>query len=520
MLNDEIANGSDTSKDFAVSVYSQLALFWLNTNWDINSGYIEPTKEFIEKSRQAEKNLPDSNLQAYTSYMLQGAYYLCIKQFDSSRYYFLKYLDLRKKNNTLNVTWYAAVYLNIAETYMLENNPEMALVYLDKTMELKEKLAGFQRYLTITKLYYARAYYQLKKYKAGIEYFESAISNNAMNTLFSRELVEAYNYTSDAYHAIGNNDKAFEYKNIYTQLHDSLNKKDRIDMMNRLQIKFNIAEKDKKLAEQNLSILKTDESIKRKNIIISSMSALALLLAGLFILWQRNSKHKQRLQQEQINSFDQKMQIANLNATIEGVEHERKRIAAELHDGIGGLLSAAKINFELVKEKYHLADKEDYNDSIVLLSNAASELRKTAHNMMPEMLIQQGLTKAIELYCNSTSNNSNLQIQFQTAGEILELSPNFELAIYRIVQELVHNIIKHAYATKAMIQIGFSNNIVDITVEDDGIGMPEHVIEKGNGGIGLGSIQNRLKAINGTMHIQNLTDGGTGIYIEIFVNKH
>ena len=177
LLNDEIANGSDTSKDFAVSVYSQLALFWLNTNWDINSGYIEPTKEFIEKSRQAEKSLPDSSVQAYTSYMLEGAYYLCIKQFDSSRYYFLKYLDLRKKNNTLNVTWYAAVYLNIAETYMLENNPEMALVYLDKTMELKEKLSGFQRYLTITKLYYARAYYQLKKYKAGIDYFESAISN-------------------------------------------------------------------------------------------------------------------------------------------------------------------------------------------------------------------------------------------------------------------------------------------------------------------------------------------------------
>jgi two-component system NarL family sensor kinase len=514
LLNDVIEQGTITDPEYAVSVYSQLALFWLNTNWDINSGYIEPTRHFINKAKIAETRLKDSSVQAYTSYMLQGAYYFCTRQYDSARYYYLEFLKQRQRVGTSNVTWEAAMYLNVSETYLEEKRTPEAIDYIQRTLSLKDKLAGNPRYLTLAQLYFSRALYQQKKYTGSIQAFEDAFTNVNTNDFFGKDLIEAYKTVGSAYEALGMTGQAIEYKNTYIQLHDSLMKKDKLDMMNRLQIKYRVAEKDKELAQQQLIIAKSESNVRKKNFWIAGISMFTIFIVIVFALWRRNIKHKQYIQQKEINSFQQKMEIANLNATIEGAEKERTRIARELHDGIGGLLAAAKMNFEMVQRTYHLHNKHDFTDGLKLLTEASTELRKTAHNMMPEILLQEGLVEAVAYFCQSVSRNSITRIHFQTAGTIKKLSPAFELSVYRIVQELVHNILKHARASEALVQMGFSDQLFDLSIEDNGIGIPDQVKAK-ESGMGLKSIEDRVRTIHGKITIQNLPGHGTGIYLEV-----
>lgn len=514
LLNDVIEQGIITDAEYKVSVYSQLALFWLNTNWDINSGYIEPTRVFISKARAAEKDLKDSSVQAYTSLMLQGAYYYCTKQYDSARYYYLEFLKQRQQAGTSNVTWESATYLNVSETYLEENRIEEAVDYINRILALKDKLTGFPRYLSVAQLYLSRALYLQKKYAESIQAFEKGFTSVGQQDLYGKDLIEAYKIVGNSYEALGMADKAMDYKNTYIQLHDSLMKKDKLDMMHRLQIKYRVAEKDKELAQQQLIIAQTENRVRNRNFWLLGISMLTVFLVIVFAMWRRNIRHKQHLQQKEINSFRQKMEIANLNATIEGAEKERTRIARELHDGIGGLLAAAKMNFETVRATYHLHNKEDYTDGLKLLSEASAELRKTAHNMMPEILLQEGLVEAVSYFCQTVARNSSTRIRCQTSGPVRKFSPAFELAVYRIVQELVHNILKHARATEALVQMGFSDHLFDLSIEDNGIGMPEQVMAK-NGGMGLKSIADRVRTIQGRITIQNLPGHGAGIYLEV-----
>lgn len=516
LLNDVIEQGAITDPEYAVSVYSQLALFWLNSNWDINEGNIDATRFFINKTKTAETRLKDSSVQAYTSYLLQGAYYFCTGNYDSSRYYYHIFLKERRRIGTSNATWEAATWLNIAETYLAEHKTREAIQYIRQTLALKQKLAGNPRYMLLANLYLSKAWYIQKAYSNSITAFETAFRDIDRREVLGKEVIEAYKIAAAAYEGMGMGDRALSCMNTYTALHDSLMKKDKLDLMNRLQVKFRVAEKDRALAEQKLIITESESKARRKNFWIGGISMLTVFLIILFALWQRNNRHKQRLQQEAINNFQQKIEIASLNATINGAEKERARIARELHDGIGGLLAAAKMNFELVKTTCHLHNKSDFTDGLLLLSEAAAELRKTAHNMMPEILLQEGLVEAVGHFCRTVGRNSGTDILFQTIGPVRAFDSNMELAIYRVVQELVHNILKHAAATEAIVQMGFGDEVFDLSIEDNGIGMPDNIR---SGGMGLKSIEERLKVINGKMIIRNLPGGGTGIYLEISLPK-
>lgn len=227
--------------------------------------------------------------------------------------------------------------------------------------------------------------------------------------------------------------------------------------------------------------------------------------------------HKQKLQQEKINSFDQQMEITRLNATINGEERERIRIAQELHDGIGGLLAISTINFEQVKNDLYLENEGNFSEGLKLLKEASVELRKTAHNIMPEILLQKGLVEAVKYFCERMAGNNSINISFQTVGTIKKFNKEFELLLYRITQELLHNILKHSKATEALVQICFHEEGLDLTVEDNGIGMPAER-RSFSSGMGLQSIQDRIKAINGHMEIKSEPGHGTGIYIE-FLRK-
>jgi signal transduction histidine kinase len=366
----------------------------------------------------------------------------------------------------------------------------------------------------VANFFKAKALNQLKEFHTSINLINATLKDieSTASPMYS-ESIEAHNTIAEAYEKTGQYQQALLHKNLYLTLHDSLLRKDRLDMINQLEIRYRIAEKDKEITRQKLTAVEAENRIKSKNFLLASSLFATLLLSITFFSWFVNSKNKQILQQEKINNIQQRIEIEKLSAAMSGEEKERTRIAHELHDGIGGLLTAAKLNFEAAKINAPLNNSADFHQGIHLLQEVSAELRNTAHHLMPEILLQGGLVEAVKYYTANVLKSKQTEIVIQVLGTPQIFNPDFELAVYRMIQELLQNVLKHAKAKNAIIQISYHEKDLAITVEDDGVGMPKSIAEKADG-MGLTSIKERVKSIKGSMTINAEANEGTSIYLE------
>lgn len=213
---------------------------------------------------------------------------------------------------------------------------------------------------------------------------------------------------------------------------------------------------------------------------------------------------------EQLKTRHQ-LEITKLNALIEGEEKERNRIAQDLHDGINGDLSAIK--FQLMAFKNQLTNdvgKENLDKSIAMIDTTCEQVRTISHNLTPYTISQYGLSVALEQFCNKM-NHAVVLIDYQWFGEELVLPKNMETGLYRIVQELVQNAIKHAKAKEILVYCNNLGEFLNITIEDDGVGFDENKQTKG---IGLINIEKRVNYLNAKMEIES-SNQGTTILISI-----
>ena len=238
------------------------------------------------------------------------------------------------------------------------------------------------------------------------------------------------------------------------------------------------------------------------------VSLLALLL---YALKQRNKHLKQReeLHHLEIEKERQNSKISTLTALLDGQEQERARLARDLHDGLGGLLSGTKIQLTHLNEKIDSNAKIDMAKSIHQLDGAVDELRRVAHNLMPDLLIKYGLEEALKEYARRMSND-HLDIDVQFLSYTNTLDKENQLLVYRIIQELVNNAIKHANASQIIIQFVEDENNYNVTVEDDGKGF-DMTNTKLTQSAGLHNIQSRVQFLKGNLNIHSEVNLGTSI---------
>jgi signal transduction histidine kinase len=320
-----------------------------------------------------------------------------------------------------------------------------------------------------------------------------------LNSIELQELLEES--LAFVYEALGDYKKANFYLRSFQNIKDSLENIQQKNTVAALEAKYSSAEKAKQLIEKELLIAKQQNFIQNRNIVIFSLAGAVFLLIGFGVFYYKN---KQKLQKRQL-------QLTSWRAMIEGEEKERARIARDLHDGIGGLLSSAKMFFGTIQKSHsELLCSKDYQKAMDLLEDTLGEVRQTAHNLMPELLLRLGLPEAIRIYCR---NISEIQVDFQYYGFIGRFDNSFELMIYRIVQELIQNILKHSQAQEAVVQFSLHNDLFSITVEDYGIGFETETIEMLTG-IGLANIKQRVAYMKGIMQVHSSTGNGTTVYIE------
>lgn len=208
--------------------------------------------------------------------------------------------------------------------------------------------------------------------------------------------------------------------------------------------------------------------------------------------------------------------VASLQENQHLVETERTRVARDLHDGLGGLLSGIKLTLISITGTVAVPDKNSgiFHRAITQLDNAIKEMRRVAHSMMPEALLKFGLSEAIQDFCDSINESGMVKMRFTKIGMDKTLEKPTELVLYRIVQELGNNAIKYATAKNIFIQLNTHEKGVTITVEDDGKGFDTTLITK-NKTAGLQNIQSRIDYLKGSWEIQSAADNGTSVNIEI-----
>lgn len=191
----------------------------------------------------------------------------------------------------------------------------------------------------------------------------------------------------------------------------------------------------------------------------------------------------------QVTKHRHRQQISKLNGVLEGEEKERKRIAEELHDGVAIKYNLLALNSEDMKPKNSAIIKEITE----IIDNSCLQIRELSHNLSPSSITKLGLVKATENLCMKAEDFSEIQFNFQFFGDKIELNQLIETHIYRIIQELINNILKHSRAKEAFIEIKYHHPEIKITVWDDGIGFLTQQISKG---IGLNNIDSRIRFLN------------------------
>lgn len=390
----------------------------------------------------------------------------------------------------------------LAEIMLNDNKPAQAIPYLQNALALQGNITIYD--IIGVEYLLGRAHVMLNNYKDAEEYLSRALAN-AQQCGVPEYIYKVHKQFAYLYSYTRNYILAFDHLHKSTLLSDSLLDKDKTEAIYALDIKYHTAQKDKDIAEKQLLITAQEHRLEKKNILIISIAVGALILIILLIGGYRTYQHKLKLQVQQ-------QEINQLRASIQGEEKERARIARELHDGIAGMVSAVKMNLITVQSDHQLLmHNKSFCIATNLLDETAKEIRQTAHNLTPEILAQHELQDAITIFCEQIEKSSGVNIKFLYYGTFDHLEDSFKLSIYRMVQELINNIVKHARATDAIVQLSCYGYIFSITVEDNGNGF---MTDNHNTGLGIQNIQSRVKSLNGRISIESSEESGTTIYME------
>lgn len=376
--------------------------------------------------------------------------------------------------NSINSQCYTTIAL--ANTYAKMNEPNKAIPYLEKALDKLE---------TVNK---------------------PQVKLDVLMTIAS--ITEMANNYRDAY----------LYKITEASLRDSINSSKMQRNIAELEVKFDTEKKERKILEQNLTI---EKESREKNQILYGLIGLGILLFLSIFFFQKRLKdqkviasQKQALKDQEIRDLQQKNKLLALNSMIEGQEAERLRIAKDLHDSLGGLLSTVKAHFTTIQKEIEQLEELNITEKTNnLIDEACIEVRRISHNMMPHALSISGLEGAIEdITENLRDEGYNTTLEINQLPEKIDTTK--EVMIYRLVQEVISNIRKHADAKTILIQILGYKKEVNLIIEDDGKGFNyEQAIEKG--GLGLKSINSRVQYLDGTISWDSQTNKGTSVTINI-----
>lgn len=467
-----------------------------------------------------------------------GTIYLSVKDFYKAEEYLVKSLKTKNEiNDTLTLGY---CYNNLAKVYFNTGDIEKALQYANKAAELFQN-SGEVVYESIALQLLSMVYYQyLKDYKKAESYALQSLacakeSNlpayiaSSLNTLsntywhqnkFSDSYLAALEavktdtsdmeITTDLYKnlvrtsiLIGKQKEAVIFFEKYHNISYQWDSEKFQKSLSEMEVKYETEKKELKIV-----------SLEKERQLILLLSVLGgILLITIIILIAVRQKvitQKQKIAEQKIVQLEQEKQLIATKSLLEGETTERARLSKDLHDGLGGLLSVTKHKMANMKGSLTIPEEqvETFNSALEMLDNSIKELRRVAHNLMPESLMRYGLSAAIKDFCESIDKAT-----YHFYGVEKRIDEKLEVAAFRIVSELVNNALKHANASKINVQLVQEQDRISLTVYDDGCGFDPKSIDKSKT-VGLNSIEQRVVSFNGRIDILSGLGKGTEINVE------
>lgn len=491
-LNDDLGRIYSLLEKFEKSLgyYNQSLSYYLNKNDTLNIakmyshiGQLYSSREYCETRSYEQK----------------------VRDYNDAIGYFEKTMQLCEKIGAKPGIINA--YLNLASIYNRMQKPEKALTYGLKAMDYYKQENDWNG---ISETFYTLGitYRRLKQYQKAADCLNEAIHiGKRLNITEGIQFV--YSELAQVYEDAGEYKKSLASYITYMTIRDSVYNNEKSRQIFELETKYQTEKK-----EREILALEVDKK-RKSDFIVFLLLASAVIAMGAVVLVSKNrnkrmiAEKKSKIHKQKIAELEKDRQLVAVNALLHGEETERGRLARDLHDGLGGLLSGIKLSLTSMKGNMVLPGERvaQFDHALGLLDSSIGELRRVAHNMMPEALAKFGLKDALSDFCDGLGNTSELDVKFQFFGNPNRLEQKYEIGLYRIAQELINNALKHSGATEILVQLVQEEQRVNLTVQDNGKGFDINNLKTSKGS-GLANIRSRIESLNGT--IDSNTEVGKG----------
>ena len=497
-----------------VTVYFNIAFVFSDMD-EWNKSYEHMLKSF-HLSKQSEN--VSQNLQACSRLAT-----ICFKtgRKEEGQTY-LKIADslLRATDESLDLIYYNHAY----GTYHQQTGRYAAAVNYHKLAHKAALKWEDPYYVADETLEIGKDYLKQAKFDSAESYFQKSYEVSTQYKYKPKVLLSLISL-SDLEETRGNFEKAYNYKKTQASYADSLVKE-----QNHYRILLIDGEYAAEKRSNEIKQLQQDKQIqalsleKKSTLNFVLVSSIVVLMGFGFLVYRnlRNrhtlAKQQEELHRQRIRELEKDRQLIAVDSMLKGQEEERSRMAKDLHDGLGGMLSGVKLSLGAMKGNIILSEDNTRLFARVLdqLDHSINEMRRVAHNMMPEALVKLGLQQALQDYCDGLNESNKLKFKTQFHGLENRLEASTEIVVYRIVQELLSNVVKHSNASVALVQVMRHDNNLNVTVEDNGQGFVVNEINEKKSA-GLTNVRSRVDYLKGQLDIQSSPGNGTSIHIDILI---
>ncbi len=485
--------------------------------------------DFLSKNRKAS-NLTNKYIKIYSKYAYDSTEKIAAKFHKitlesglSQKEHIIDYkklLNVPIKNKF--ITAKINLLIGVQYSYFLKQQ-DSALYYYEKASKIfrnlpysfaKNEMFGIN---TNTGILYANQ----NQHQKAIYYYKNAISNKLpKNNLLKQSKLATLIYKS--YLKLNRIDSALHYFNISKEIEKSFKEYNHAIAINDIEVKYETEKKEK----ENI-LLQYEVNTRRRQQRNLWVGAILTLLGTITIslLLYKNTKRKQRIAEQEkqletnkVEKILKEQELTTIDAMLSGQEKERQRLANDLHDSLGSTLTTIKLYFDHLKRNRtkpeFINDDAFYVKTTTLIDEAYQKVRTIAHEKNSGVMAQQGLLPAIKNLAKKVSSSNQINITVQDYGFNQRLDNTLEISLFRIIQELITNIVKHAQATEATISLTHHHTSLNIIIEDNGVGFNAAKLPQKEG-MGLHSIEKRIEHLEGDFEIDSTPEKGTNILIDI-----
>ncbi|MDI9257884.1 tetratricopeptide repeat-containing sensor histidine kinase [Flavobacterium sedimenticola] len=492
-------------------MYENLGIIFMNnSDRERAANYFKQSILFLDKASKSSYSLEESKVECY---IMAAENYIHLNEFSRAGKLLddaYKILINHPRNNLFPIYYYPkGLYYFKIRAY------DSALINYEKG--IKQSILHRDT-LSLNRLVFSkvRVFNASGKYSQAKDVMLALLKDGDLFTEDKKKLFKELGWT---YEKLEDFEKANYYNKKYILLADSLNQSNTRIKISELEAKFNKSENENRIRQlnaQNEKSLLMAQNSRLKYVVFISISIILLVLL-IFISLHFRNKHKlaqerDLMNRQKIHALERQKEIDVMRAMIDGEELERKRMARELHDGIGSKLSALKIALDRLG--YLETDQQKLLNINTLLSSSITEVRQISYNLVPESLLRLGLDNALGDLCHLLYSD-DVRIEYQSFGIEQDMAASKQLNIYRIVQELVNNALKHSNCSEILVSCSQTNSLFFISVEDNGIGFSWDELVEGKG-LGLKNLESRVKLLNGTMNVDS-GKNGTTFNIELLI---